>query len=83
MDRLTVNVDASQGEFRVAVLDREGEPVPGFFFDDCTPLTGNAVRHAVEWKTGDKLPAEQPIRLRFHFSRAKLYSYRVAEHPLD
>ncbi len=84
--RLTVNVDASEGEFRVAVVDADGKVLPGYSAENCVPFTGDAVNHAVRWSTGfksqkatDRLPTNQSIRLRFHMSRAKLYSYQIRD----
>lgn len=77
--RLTINVDAAEGECRVAVLDADGEPLTGFAREDCVPITGDAVRQVVQWRGSDRLPTGEPIRLRFHLKQAKLFSYRVAE----
>ena len=77
--RLTINVDAAEGECRVAVLDAKGQPLPGFGLEDCVPIVGDSVRHAVRWSAGDTLPTDEPIRLQFHLKRARLYSYRVAK----
>lgn len=78
-NHLEVNVDAAGGELRVAVLNGQGEPIPGFGSEDCLPVTGDSVRHAVRWKTGGELSPNEPIRLRFHLNRAKLYSYRLSQ----
>lgn len=77
--RLTVNVDAAEGECRVAVLDTQGQTLPGYTREDCVPIMGDSVRHTARWRGGNTLPFGEPIRFRFHMKRAKLYSYRVAD----
>ncbi len=76
-DRLTVNADASEGSLAVEVLDAEGQPIPGYTRTDCTPVLGDNLRHEVGWKQQRRLPADRPVRLRFHLHNTKLFSYRV------
>ena len=76
-DRLVVNADASGGRLAVEILDSDGKSLPGYSPDDCLPIAADSVRHAVKWKGRDKLPAERPLRLRFHLRNAKLYSFHV------
>lgn len=73
--RLEVNADATRGRVVVEVLDASGRVKPGFGQADCEPLTGDNVRHRVRWQGGDRLPADEPIRLRFRLHAADLYSY--------
>lgn len=47
---LTLNADATSGTIRVELLDMEGRRVPGFSAEDCLPITGDSLRHAVAWK---------------------------------
>ena len=81
-DQLEVNVDASQGSFRVEVLSATGEPLPEFGLDSSESISGNHVRHMVRWKERTLLDAGEPIRLRFHLSNAQLYSFRITKHRL-
>jgi hypothetical protein len=76
-DRLVVNADAAAGELTVAVLDEHGHVVPGYAAADCLPLRADAVCHPVRWKDHDRLNTVGPLRLRFHLSNARLYSYAV------
>ena len=76
-DRLIVNADASHCRLAVEVLDAAGKVLPGYSKEECIPLEADAIRHPIEWKTHDQLPADQSVRLRFHLKDAKLYSYRV------
>lgn len=55
-EELYLNANAPPGGIRVAIVDTEGNPLPGFTLKDCKPLGGDSVRHAVsfagntEWK---------------------------------
>ena len=77
-DRLTVNADAGGGLLSVAVLDREGRPLPGYGHDDCVPIGRDSVRHVVRWKGHDHLPPGEPFRLQFRMRRVKLFSYQLS-----
>ncbi len=79
-DRLVVNADAGGGRLRVAVLDAGGQPLPGFGREDCLSLERDAVRHAVRWKSHDRLPGNGPLRLCFYLDRAKLFSFAIDKH---
>src|SRR5262249_27960099 len=46
---LTVNADV-KGELRVRVLDPTGAALPGFDAADCTPVRGDSLAHAIQWK---------------------------------
>ncbi len=74
---LHLNLDASRGETRVALLDQNGVQLPGFGFDDCTPLTGDSLDCTVCWK-GGALPAASavPIRLAFALRHSALYTWQ-------
>lgn len=76
-DHLVVNADAADGEVTVAVLNEHGRELPGYAATDCLPLRADAVRHAVRWQDHDRLDTANPIRLRFHLSQARLFSYAV------
>jgi hypothetical protein len=76
-DELEVNADAEGGTIRVEVLGPDGRVIEGFGRMDCKPLTGDSVRHVLEWNGNrDCHPIQgRPIRLRFHLERAELYSF--------
>jgi len=76
-DQLIVNADAADGCVTVEVLDEQGKILPGYSQRDCLPIETDSIRHTVKWKGQDRLPIDQPLRLRFHLKSAKLYSYRV------
>ena len=52
-DRLMLNVEqrGGAGEVTVALLDEQAEELPGFGFTDSIPLTADAIRAPVQWKT--------------------------------
>ena len=77
---LFVNADADSGEMLVEVLDRNGEPIPGFARWDCTPVTTDSTLQQVRWFGGADLsrPSGQPVRFRFWLRNAALYSFWVS-----
>lgn len=74
-DHLFVNADVRTGRLLVEVLHAEGRVMPGFEKSACLPLTGDAVRQAVKWRTAPSLPKGEALRLRFHLTRGDLFSY--------
>lgn len=76
---LFVNADASKGEVRVEVLDKEGNMLPGYTAEACTPLKADTTRSKVTWNGKADLGelAGKPVRFRFHVRNAKLYSFWV------
>ena len=76
-DRITLNVDARDGEARVQLLDENGTPVPGFSLADCQPIRDNALAATVEWgRSLDELP-EKPVRLEFSLRNARLFAFHL------
>ena len=80
-DDLTVNYQASvDGQVKVQVSDSHRNPLPGYTFDDCIPLTGNEVYGAVRWKEHRSLadlPVKDRVRIEFKFIDAWLYAVRI------
>ena len=74
---ITVNAEV-EDDLRVRVLDAGGKPLPGFDWDDCQPIRGDSVRHAVEWSGNLADLKETPIRLEFALQKAKLYAFDLA-----
>jgi len=77
---LLVNVDAPQGELRVAVLNRAGEPIEPFTLENCRPIAADTTLGQVEWEDGSDLSgvAGKPVRFRFQLSKGALYSFWVS-----
>jgi hypothetical protein len=56
--KLSINAKARRhGSIQVGLLDSSGNAVPGFGPADCTPFTGDAIRHEVHWHGQTELPA--------------------------
>lgn len=80
---LFVNAAADGGELRVEVLDRRGRPIEAFSRDNAIPIVRDATKQAVGWRSAADLASlrDQPVRLRFHLSRAGLFSFWVSSSP--
>jgi hypothetical protein len=68
----------SGGSIRVELFDEEGHRVRGFTRDDCRPLAGDSLRHAVTWQ--DKTLADLPAgryQVRLHLDRAAVFALTI------
>ncbi|MBA3272583.1 MAG: hypothetical protein H0T11_01745, partial [Chthoniobacterales bacterium] len=74
---IVINADAANGRVRVQVRDAAGEILPGFAFDDCTPITSEGLTLPVKWTEGKRLPKGQTIQLDFELMNARLYAFDV------
>ena len=76
-DAIEINADATGGVILVEALDDKGEVIEGFSTQDCRPITGDSIRHVVQWqdKSDCQLIQARPVKLRFHLKNAKLYSF--------
>jgi hypothetical protein len=72
---MTLNVDASNGEVKVEVLDAERRPIPGFTAADCRPARGDALAVAVSWRRPLAKLAGRPVRLEFLLKNARLFAF--------
>jgi hypothetical protein len=63
---------------RVRILDADGKPLPGFGWDDCQPIRGDSVRHAVKWSGNLASLKDTPVWLEFALRKAKLYAFELA-----
>lgn len=75
---LHLNLDASRGEVRVALLDPNGDPLPGRGLAECTPITHDSLDHVVRWQGGNDLStlAGQAIRVQFALRQSVLYTWQ-------
>ena len=81
-NRLELNMDAGAGgSVRVALLDAEGEPIPGHSLEESQVLGGNSVRRLVSWRKGPDLSAlsGRPVRLHWKLRDVKLYAFQFLE----
>lgn len=78
--RLFVNVDAAAGELRVEVLGTDGVPLAPFTREACVPVSADSTIQPVVWRDNADLAhlAGQPVRLRFHLTRGRLYAFWVS-----
>jgi hypothetical protein len=51
-------------DLRVAVLDRQFQPLAGYSLEECEPVQADGFRVPVRWKSGDRIKAGNPVRLR-------------------
>ena len=76
---LTVNYQAPTGEVRVQIADEQGQPIPGFTFEENAPLCGDETHAKVRWKRRSSLRSllGQAIRLQFRLYDARLFAVRM------
>jgi len=76
---LRVNAKADSGQLFAAVLDADGQPIPGFTRAECEPMRADSVDHRITWKENSSLESlrARPIRLQCHLENVRLYSFRI------
>ena len=76
---LFVNVDTSQGELRVEVVDRSGVVIEPFSLPNCRAVRADSTREPVTWDAGDLATlAGHEVVFRFHLRHGKLYAFWVS-----
>ena len=73
---MTVNANV-RGELRVALLDAERRPIPGFSAEDCPRIQGDNLRHDIEWKRPLAELGDTPVRIEFRLRDAELYGFEL------
>ncbi len=76
-DTLTMNVDAQGGEVRVQVTDPTGNPIRGFTFADCQPISADALDAPVEWTGNFSALRGRTVRLEISLKHARLFALDV------
>jgi hypothetical protein len=78
-DTLEVNVDASQGEFIVEVLDVHDKPYRGYGWDGSRTFKGVALRFQPRWQENQDLARlkGQVVKMKFKMRNAKLYAFQI------
>jgi hypothetical protein len=74
---LTLNVDARDGEIRAQATEADGKPLPGFAFEDCTPINTDSLTAPVTWKRPFSEISGKPLRLEFYLKNARLFAFDV------
>jgi hypothetical protein len=77
---LFVNADASAGELRAEVLDREGRVMAPFSRDNSIPIRTDKALEAVRWKGAKDLSrfGGKPVKFRFYLRNGRLYAFWVS-----
>ncbi|MSP13767.1 MAG: hypothetical protein EXR62_12535 [Chloroflexi bacterium] len=75
---LHLNLDASRGESRVALLDGAGSPLPGYSLEDCDPLAADGLDQVVSWRGSRDVSAlaGQALHLQFALRQSTLYTWQ-------
>ncbi len=72
---LTLNADM-RGDLRVALCESSGKFVPGFSFEECRPVRGDAIDHPVSWISGDPATlAGREIQPVFQWTDGTLFAF--------
>ncbi len=79
--RLEVNADAGAGEVRVALLEADGRPIPGFALEECEPLKADGIRWRPQWQGRPAFPTARAVRVVIELKQARLYSVSCASTP--
>ncbi len=77
--KLELNYSTSAaGEIRIEIQDESGKPVQGLALEDCQTIIGNETKRTISWKDDAQLKALQgkPVRIRFVFKDADIYSFK-------
>jgi hypothetical protein len=72
---LHLNYDARQGSLRVELL-RDGEIIPGYEANNCTPLSGDSLDQVVDWAGQVGLP-NAPFQVKFYLENSALFAFRI------
>ncbi|MEO8128876.1 MAG: hypothetical protein ABI822_17365 [Bryobacteraceae bacterium] len=75
--KLQINAKADYGQVAVEVLEGR-TPIQGFTQEECRPARADGLAQDIGWKNAALASLRgKPVRLRFHFVNARLYSYRI------
>ena len=61
---LNVEQRGRSGQVTVALQDENGQPIPGYGFDDAVPVRDDSVRRRVVWKSRNDLAALNGVKVR-------------------
>lgn len=78
-NELIINYSTSAaGSIRVEIMDKDGNPIPGFTMAECPEIYGDEIEKVVEWNSGSDVGSlkGQIVKLRFALKDADLYSIR-------
>ena len=77
---LFVNTDCARGQLSGEILYKDGQVIPGFSRGKCVAVSADSTLAEVKWTGVEDLSAisGQHVKLRFHLSNGKLYSFWVS-----
>jgi hypothetical protein len=78
-NRLSLNFSTSAaGSIQVEIQDNDGNPLPGFALEDCSPIFGDTIERTVTWKNGADVSSleSKQVKLVFVLKDADLYSFQ-------
>jgi hypothetical protein len=71
---MTVNANVA-GELRARLIDESAKPLEGLDFADCTPIRGDNLAHATQWKRNLKSVRGRPASVEFQLRDGNLYAF--------
>jgi hypothetical protein len=71
---LAVNADCGRGRLRVALLEADGQPIPGHGLEESAVLHADAIRWKANWKGQSTVPTDRPVRVVIELTSGRLYS---------
>jgi len=81
--RLEFNLNASAlGYLAVKIQDEEGDPIPGYTFNESLPIDCNRLVAPARWNSGKTIAELQGCTIRLHgtMRSCKLYAFQFREH---
>lgn len=74
---MSLNVAAADGEVRVQATTADGEPIPGFRFEDCRPIRADSLAAPIEWKEPLSALRGRPVRFELRLRKASLFAVEL------
>ena len=79
---LCLNADAEGGEITAALLDENGNVIPGYTHENCIPVNEDSASYSdcylpVKWNGTDTLPDVENLKVQLRFRNAEIYSILV------
>jgi hypothetical protein len=78
-EELIINYSTSTaGNIRIEIQDQNGNPMKGFYLEECNDMIGDEIEGKVTWKGSPDLGmlSGKPVRLRFVMKDCDLFSFK-------
>jgi hypothetical protein len=72
---LVINADASGGRVRAQLRDSGGKVIPGYSFNEVSPVTGNDHALPLKWKSDLSTLDGKTLCIEFELTNAKLFAF--------